>query len=216
MKTSKTQGIALRMVRKILRSATPFLALASASVCSATTIYYLGTDQTGAQTQIDVAHTSTWLLTPNTDFSFGGGLFNMKDGSAATADVTLSLYQGTDATGPLLASMSLNNTAFCAQASNCGQYQYHQFFFTSAIPLLTGVNYFAALTSSAVNTQSAAYFIKSTVYFISDQSGTAIVPSPIVTAAAANAPEPSGLVLICIGLGMVMLMRNRRDARAAA
>ena len=47
---------------------------------SAAPIYYLSTGQTGAQTQIDIAHTSSWLLNPNVDFSFAGGLFTMKAG----------------------------------------------------------------------------------------------------------------------------------------
>src|SRR5579863_2821409 len=83
------------------------------SLCVATPAYYLATGQTGAQTQIDVSHTSTWELIPNIDFSFGGGLFQMKDGQTASDDVLLSLYQGTDATGTLLGTLTLSNTAFC-------------------------------------------------------------------------------------------------------
>src|SRR5213080_1044754 len=83
-------------------------------------LYYLATGQTGAQTQIDVNHTSTWEMTPDINFAFGGGLFTMKDGSSSTDDVILSLYEGVDASGLLLESIDLTNSMFCGQVGNCG------------------------------------------------------------------------------------------------
>ena len=102
-----------------------FAFLLAVSLCGATPIYYLQTGQTGAQTQIDVNHTSTWLLTPNIDFDLGGGLFVMKDGSNTSARVTLSIYQGNDDNGPLLGSAWLTHADFCTQVTNCGQFKYH-------------------------------------------------------------------------------------------
>ena len=61
--------------------------------CGASPIYYLATGQTGAQTQIDVNHTSSWVMTPNVNFDLGGGLFTMKDGSSTSATVNLSLIK---------------------------------------------------------------------------------------------------------------------------
>src|ERR1051326_1251265 len=62
---------------------------------SAQTPYYVWTGQTSAQTQIDSFHTSSWYIEVfNGPLLLGGGNFTMKAGSSATADVTLSLYQG--------------------------------------------------------------------------------------------------------------------------
>ena len=79
---------------------------------------YITTGQTGAQTQIDVNHTSTWTFTPASNTTLSGGYFTMKDGSATTADVTLSLYAGPTAslyagptaTGAPLATITLDHT----------------------------------------------------------------------------------------------------------
>lgn len=73
---------------------------------------YLATGQTGAQTQLHEAHTSTWLFTSTIGFSLGG-LFTMKARGSATADLTFSLYQGTDDTGLLLAAVDLAEGIFC-------------------------------------------------------------------------------------------------------
>src|SRR5579859_7376588 len=171
-----------------------------APFCMGSPTYYLATGQTGAQTQIDTAHTSTWLFTPNTDFSFGGGLFDMKAGQSVVDDLVISIYQGTDATGTLLDSLTLTSTVFCGQVANCGQYNYHQFFLPTAVPLTTGTSYFVALTSQAPNTQSLAYFIKSDTFFVSDANANPIVPSPIGTPTGSPVPEPSTLTLGSLSL----------------
>src|SRR6267154_6384294 len=86
------------------------------ALCNASPIYYLTSGQTQAQTQIDVAHTSTWLLDPNVNFDFAGGLFTMKAGGSIADDITLSLYAGSDNSGTLLGSVTLTPLQFCAQA----------------------------------------------------------------------------------------------------
>ncbi|HUS07219.1 MAG TPA: PEP-CTERM sorting domain-containing protein [Bryobacteraceae bacterium] len=194
-----------------MKLTTSFLFLAS--LCNAGPVYYLATDQSGAQTQIDVNHTSTWLLTPNVAFDFGGGLFTMKDGSGTSANVTLSFYQGVNASGTLLGTVPLTVTSFCAQVSNCGQFAFHQFFFATPIPMAAGTTYFAALTSPALDTQSTAYFIKNNTYFISDQAGTAIQPSPVSFTAV---PEPASLALVGFGSLLLWGVRSRRSRSAAS
>ena len=174
--------------------------------CGASPIYYLATDQTGAQTQIDVNHTSSWEMTPNINFDFAGGLFTMKDGSSTSATVILTLYQGIDATGSVLASLNLTHATFCAPpVGNCGQFATHQFFFATPVPLVPGTTYFAALTSSAADVQSLAYFIKNNSFFISDVDSVAIPPQPVAFGAPAvlPTPEPSPLPLLGIGLGLL-------------
>lgn len=185
-----------------LCSAFLFLALQ----CDASPIYYLATGQTGAQTQIDVNHTSSWLMTPNSIFDLGGGLFTMKDGSSTSATITLSLYQGISASGSLLGSLNLTHTNFCAQVGNCGQFDSHPFSFGVPISLVPGTTYFAALTSSAADVQSQAYFIKNDSFFISDQNGSQILPQPVTFGppTATPTPEPGSLALLGIGLGLVL------------
>jgi hypothetical protein len=185
------------------------LFIGAATLCQGSPSYYLATDQTGAQTQIDVNHTSAWLFVPNIDFSFGGGLFAMKAGSGAADDVTFALYQGTNATGTLLGSVVLTNTVFCAQVANCGQFNNHQFFFGVAIPVLTGTSYFATLTSPALDTQSTAYFIKSDNSFVSDVNGTPINPQPVGGVGVVSTPEPATFALIGLGL-MALAIRTKR------
>ncbi len=180
---------------------------------NAATIYYLATDQTGAQTQIDVLHTSTWAFSPVTPFSLGGGIFDLKAGTSTIDTITLSLYQGVDATGTLLDQVTLTATQFCAQVNKCTQYDYHDFFFTTPIALTVGVNYFVALTSAASpNQQSAAYFIKSSTFFGSDQNATPIVPNPIGPEVT---PEPGSTVLTASGLAasLIVVLRRRRGRK---
>jgi len=177
-----------------------------ASLCNAAPTYYLATDQTGGQTQIDINHTSTWLLEPNVDFSFGGGLFTMKAGNNASAFVTLSLYEGTDASGPLLGSAALTNAVFCGQVGNCGSFDKHTFSFANPILLDSNLSYFARLTSNATDVQSKAYFIKSGS-FISDVNGNAIIPQPIGDVAT---PEPATIGLLALGFGFIAIPQIRR------
>lgn len=173
------------MLRRTLSLACLFIGTTLTALASP--IYFLKTDITGAQTQIDTNHTSTWLLTPNTPFDLGGGLFEMKDGPSTAADVVLSLYQGSNNAGTLLGQVILTNTAFCAQVANCQAFNTHSFLFTSPIALSAGTTYFAALTSVAPDTQSTAYFIKAQRSFM--LTGTAI-RSPPIRSVAPPSPNP--------------------------
>jgi hypothetical protein len=177
-----------------------------ASLCSAAPVYYVATDQTGGQTQIDVNHSSSWLLEPNVDFSLAGGLLTMKAGNNASATLTFSLYEGSDATGPLLGSAILTNAIFCGQVGNCGSFNEHTFSFASPILLDSNLSYFARLTSTAPDVQSKAYFIKSGS-FISDGNGKALIPQPIGDVAT---PEPATIGLFALGFGLMGVSRIRR------
>ena len=206
----KTAGLS-RFSRPIVHS----LYLLGAFLClmgplSATPVYYLSTDQTGAQTQIDVNHTSSWIMTPTVEFDFGGGLFTMKAGSNPTATVMFSLYEGTNAGGVLLTSVVLTSTQFCAQVSNCGTFAFHQFFFTTPVLLAPGTNYFVALTSLADDVQSKAYFIKNNVFFISDVNGNPITPPPVLF----NNPVPEPRSLETAGFGLLLILSGAVLARA--
>jgi len=176
----------------------------------ATPIYYLTTGQTGAQTQIDINHTSSWTLTPTSAFDLGGGSFEMKAGSSASANALLTLYQGTSQAGTILSQVTLPNLAFCAQVSNCGAFGVHNFFFGSAVPLSVGTTYFVALTSLAADVQSQAYFIKADNSFIGDASGNPVIPPPVDGGSGGGqVPEPSSLLLTSAGLLAIGLVPLR-------
>lgn len=177
-------------------------------MCQGTPLY-LATDQTGANTTIDNVHTSSWAFTPNQDFTFGGGLFQMKAGGSVVDDIFLTIYQGVDATGTQLGQVDLTPAAFCAEVSNCGNYDVHDFFFVSAILLTDGTAYYVALTSNAPTVpQSQDYFIKpGTTFFMGDTNGNPAVPQPI--GGAGVVPEPATFALMGGGLIALGLFRRR-------
>ena len=141
--------------------------------------YYIKTGQTGAQTQIDIAHTSTWTITPSQSWILGGADLTMKDGSGTTTTITLSIYAGTSASGTLLQSVTLINAQFKSLHGNGGgtrdtSYDYVPFVFATPQTLSAGQTYFVTLTSGAPGPQAQAYFIKgaNSLSFI-NSSGTA-------------------------------------------
>jgi hypothetical protein len=171
-------------------------------------LYYLTTGQTGAQTQIDINHSSEWSFTPTIPWRFGGGFFEMKEGSKTTAPITFRLYQGRGAsTVGLIAQVTLTNAQFCSQAP-CQQYNIRDFQLVSPVTLAPGVAYYASLTSAAPDRQSEAYFIKASTNFrIVDANGGMITPPPIESPSSNDVPEPSSLLLT--GFGGLALYRWR-------
>lgn len=166
--------------------------------------FFLTTDQTGANTTIDLAHSSTWLLVPNTPFDLGGGNFELKRGPATDKDIVLSLYQGTDATGPLLAQATVS---FTVVGQGPGYVPY-DFLFTSAVPLLSGTSYFATLTSDAGTPGNQQYFVKDGGAVIVDDNGDPVSPDPI---GGTVTPEPSTFALL--GMALVGAGAYRRIRR---
>src|SRR5258707_493257 len=125
------------------------------------TIYYLSTGQTGAQTQIDTFHSTTWAFTATSDWELGGGNFTMKDGSSTTDDVMLTVYEGVDSTGPQVAQIDLTNASFCTlHGGNCQNFNTTPFYFVDGsndpapLSIANGQSYFVALTSTAPNDQN--------------------------------------------------------------
>src|SRR5438128_1265542 len=161
----------------------PLLILIIARVCLelpalAQSPYYIYTGQSSAQTQIDTSHTSSWYLhVVSGPLSLGGGNFTMKEGSSATADVTLTLYQGSSTSGTVLATVTKTASSFT------GQFNPVDFSFSSVQSLATG-NYYVTLTSTAPNTQSQAFFIKGANGAIISLDGTTAISSSIATVTA--------------------------------
>ena len=117
---------------------------------------YLYTGQTGAQTQIDIAHTSTWNIEVPTGGTapFSGAKLTMKRGTSTSANVTFTLYDGADATGTVLCQVDLSPADFTTSFQEVT-------FLCPGAPLTLGAgSYFATLTSPARDAQSTGYFIK--------------------------------------------------------
>ncbi len=195
----------------------------SATPAAAIPIYYFMVGQTGAQTQIDVNHTTSWSFNATSAWTLGGGDFTMKDGSSTKADIALSLYQGTSSAGTLLDSLTLTTAAFCTlHAGNCGSFNSTPFHFATSYTLTTGLDYYLALTSLSSNVQSQAYFIKDPgKVTISDANGIAlpgqtIGPSPTPVPTPTSVPEPVSLALCATLLAGLMMHMGRKRAAGAA
>lgn len=178
--------------------------------------YYFSTDITGAQTQIDVNHTSIWVTTPGGNVDILGGIFTMKAGASASADITFSLYSGSlnlaqVATATALVSQTLTYAQFAAQTPNPGQFEFHAFDVatpSSPYTLTGGQTYTAVLSSTANDVQSQAFFIKdSGLMYLRDPNN---LTAPGIDPAAV--PEPSGAWLLLVGLGAWAVVRSRKSA----
>ena len=177
--------------------------------------YYFSTDITGAQTQIDVNHTSMWVTTPGGNVEILGGIFTMKAGSNASADITFSLYAGSlnltqIATATALVSKTLTYAQFAAQTPNAGQFEFHAFDVatpSSPYTLTGGQTYTAVLSSTANDVQSQAFFIKDSglMYLRDPNNLTAPGIDP------ATVPEPSAAWLLLVGLGAWAIVRSRKS-----
>lgn len=174
--------------------------------------YFVTTDQTGAQTQIDTAHTSSWTFTPTYSWALGGGIFAMKAGSSTIDDIRLTLYQGLDSTGTVLGQVIQTKTQFDAAcvAPCSGGYPDHRFDFTTPVSLSAGVSYYLALTSTAPDVQSQAYFIKSGTYLFLNTQGTPVGQDPVPPAPPASVPEPGTAAAVILPLAYFALRAVRR------
>ena len=122
---------------------------------SALAQYYVTTDITTAQTQIDAFHTTkVYLFVTSGTLDVGGANLTMKRGSNSTDNVTVTLYQdSTKATS--LGSYTRPATDFSQSFS--------QLIFPISQSLnAKGTPYYLEVTSGALNVQSQAFFIKGT------------------------------------------------------
>ena len=138
--------------------------------------YFLYLDQTGAQTQVDVEHFSSWhiIVKDGASFALGGGNFAMKKGNNTTADAVLTLYEGPNTSGTVLGSKTLTVAAFT------GQFNPVPFNFGS-VQTLTSGRYYVTLTSTAPDVQGQAYFVKGVQNVIISTDGTTSISDLIAT-----------------------------------
>ena len=191
------------------------VAVALSSTAALADTYYVYTGQSNAQTQIDVNHTSSWsFLTGNVPFELGGGNFTLKEGPQTVANIKLSLYLGTSAVGSPVAEIDLTNAQFDAlyvppitvPGSNTQSFTLVPIYFAAPYTLLANSQYFMALTSTAVDSQSRAYFIKGFDTFTIQTPGGN--PPPVST------PEPGSLGVLGLAMAGLAAWRRRSQARA--
>lgn len=181
----------------------------------------VSTDITGAQTQIDIDHTSSWTFSPTVAWSLKGGTFVMKDGSQTAASLVLSLYENGGTTA--VTSLTLTNADFHTQNTSDQSFSDVSFFFDPLFTLNAGSSYTLKLTSTAVDAQSKAYFIKGNAWTFQDPNGGSIDPGllgdPITTDGLATTggttatPEPGTWAMAFGGLAVAVVAR-RRAARS--
>lgn len=184
--------------------------IALTAAAHAAPLYYVSTDHTGSQSQIDVNHTSSWLLSPDVDFDLGGARLVMKSGQKTSDTVTFSIYAGTNASGSLLASVTQTNAQFCSVSGNCSAFQIH-LFPVVPVTLLAGQSYFATLTSAAPDTQTKAYFIKNGGFVIADINGAAL-PEPSM--GGDETPEPGTWMMILSAAALFGISKLRRRTQS--
>jgi hypothetical protein len=185
------------------RSLGAALLITAGSSASADTNWYISTDQTGAQTQIDTNHFSSWIFTLTNNMDIWGGDFLLKDGPKTTADITFSLYLGAltredlfSGTNAPFRSVVLSNQQFKQQNPTDQQYNPVIFRFGDApVSLSNSITYTAALASPARDTSSYQYFIK---------GGTNVTIIP--------APEPATYFLLGMGLLLLIVAYGRKTA----
>jgi len=121
-------------------------------------VYYLSTGQSGAQTQIDVNHTTSWSFTATIGLDAGRWRFHHEGWLVHLGRHPAVGLQGTNASGTLLTSIDLSNTAvlLAAGRQQLPELRIDAFSFCDGqrIHLHLGLQYYIALTSTAPDVQS--------------------------------------------------------------
>lgn len=200
-----------------LRTLALLLALSFASVgASGSEIpfyLYVQSGHSGAQTQVDVNHSTVWSFTPNVDFILGGGMLVMKDGPKTSGDIGLTLSLGGSA------EIVLTNSAFTQSWTETS------FSFPTSVLLQAGKVYSLTVHSLVPDEQTKAYFIKGDVtqFGFKDATGQVLSPGSFTVVTdppppppPGAVPEPAALMLCAGGLMLVSLIVLARRRRAVA
>lgn len=210
---------------------TSILGMLAPSLASASSLT-LTTGITGAQTQIDINHTSWWTFTvpENDDLSAFYGYITMKRGPTTTASVYVNFYAGTpfgpDGYGYTNPTTPVFATSGAVGANNLTQsfVQYGtspnpDLFSFAVTPVLTGLTggtvYTVAIVSDAADTQSTAYFIKggaAAATVVVNPNRVAPDPPPPLDANVNDVSLPGSFSLLGLGLLAALNARGKRTA----
>jgi hypothetical protein len=183
--------------------------LLASTQANAGVYYSVETSIQGGQTGINAAATSSWSFAVGSAWSFGGGTFTMKSGSSATLPITLSVYSGANF-GTLVASLSLTNTAFCAQlGGGCQSFGAVQFLFPTPLVLAAQTTYYIDLASQAGTAGSQQYFIKgasSTLSFVDSNNNP--IPAQDLINTSNTVPEPATIGVVASALLTSLVARR--------
>lgn len=203
-----------------MRNLILLISLLLPGLCQADTVYYfVTTNHTHAQVQLDVSHTSSWTFSPNADILLGGGKFIMKEGSSVL-DTTWSAFQVWEGPqgGTLRAGETLSKTEFEAAHPGGNDGTFGQlpvpYYVIPTFTLLGGHSYTITLTSNAADAGSQQYFIKDPTHAaFQDGSGNFLTtPPPVYNGPplVPEVPEPSTWVLMAGGVGLLAISRKYR------
>jgi len=181
----------MNMTRVLSLAATLCFFVTSTQAGSVITV---ATDQTNANTQLDVNHSLEYDFTVATtgDYQIVGD-FTIKRGHATSADLAFGVYSGSNHTGSLIGSDVLHSTAF-SQSYTATTFDVAP----TSIHLIAGHDYSVWLHTNAATTGSKQYFIKGDSFLVSGNTGAV--------------PEPSSLISIGLAglIGCGYLIRRRK------
>jgi PEP-CTERM motif len=213
-----------------------FVATAAARADNIIDYYLVTTDISGARMELDNTHSGIWLFQAASTWNVLGAKFWMKEDQGATAATVLALWEGLPSSGSKVTEKQLSHTDFCAQVSNCQQFDEHDYQFPSQYTLTSGLTYTLVLSSdvqasgsqqySLKSDGAKAYFYDSSVLPNSDPPAGAGLPpgnlnGPIQFTygneqdlGLAAVPEPLSFLLV--GSGLLLVCRRRRSGLVPA
>ncbi|MDX2035043.1 MAG: PEP-CTERM sorting domain-containing protein [Isosphaeraceae bacterium] len=164
------------------------------------------TDQTGANTQIDIDHTTIYnfYVLPGQSVTGILGDFTIKRGSKTTEPITFSLWSGVDGLGTRLASISL-------AASSVSQSYESRIFDLDPLGAPLGPGSYSVQLSSMTGDQgSRQYFFKGGRFQSSDPAAVSTVPPPSGGGTPPAVPEPSTVLSAALGSVAALALARRR------
>lgn len=163
---------------------------------------------TGAQSQLDVAHSYQWNFTVGSPLTFEAvmGSFTLKKGPSTVQDAVMTLWSTDSSFVPV------TNIGSAALTSGSAT----QSFVLYVFPVVTGSiqlqgQYALTLTSTAADTANQQWFIKgqtSSVQFLDGNDQT--IGGITYDGGVAPVPEPSSIAMAAGGMATTMVIVRRR------